>query len=645
MFLHGKCVEIRYNAYKAYLEIYELAMIQFFFWGYSFFLVVIVLVGAYWIGWNITGRNRYQEAFYTHPLILIWIGIYIQGLVLLFLGYFKAYDVRVLAFFLFLPLLGCYFQRKECVEWWRSARCRTKIRWSTVVMDVLWFIIPFSVFFLFPFFYDTLHYHYAHPIYWLLNKGIVPLGPSIKGATPLIPRLHYLLGFGLSDWTYPAILYMCIGFLFILTVRALGDELGWGKTEKRWSHLLVLTAPAFWQQSFFRGDDLFVAWAGAIFLLMLMRVWKKAQLTSREAFFFGLIGGFCAFVKYGGLTLWVVVAFVHFFMFSSFYKQEKAMWFKSGLITGIPFFGIVLVWLGHAWYMGGHPFYFLAPFLGRYSLHSTRWQAEFIRTLAEGQGFFADLIHQVHSFFQGGIFGLEGFYGVLILVGVLPGLFLREVPVLIKIWWIETALAYELTLRLPRYAFFMLGINVVLTVFTLQKIPWKKSVTFLIYIVGFLHIVLFFTNPWTRPVIRNAFEYVFAGQPNRISFIASTKACVYLNSLNPSDMKVLFVGETRYFPCRVPFIFWDPYYKNPIEHVHHGQSPEVFWTTYVKKEGVTHIVYTPGEAYRLFEWPASMHRRWQQWLQKHTRLIYRARDTAKVTYVFEIHFPDSDRKP
>ncbi len=610
-------------------------------WFYSGLLVSIQIVGWFWLGWLLTGRPNRNQTLFAHPLIQIWLGWYVQALGILFMGYLGLLKPYYLALFLLILAGGAFLDRHTFRKAFPSLP-RLHFNRTTIWIGlnlVVWSSVALCVIYQPTNFYDTLHYHYSHPLYWLQHQKIVPLGPSIKAAVPMPTRLHYTLALGLSDWTYPTLLFV-VGSIF--TALALRESIKLAIDNPKWKTvalLLFITTPALWQQFHYRGNDMFLAWGGATFLLTLLLLLKKENTSYKDILFFGIIGATCASTKLSGLTAWVAFASFDFLIRISRKHFHIFRLFKHILLLALPFLVLAGIWLGHSWYMGGHPLFFSAPYLGKYEIASQRWMNTFIYTFRPPHNLlslFNDIKNQVQFFYKGGSIGMEGFYGLIVLFAVPLALASQRIPRHIFFWWFEAALGYYVTLRYPRYALYMLPLNILVTCLLLRALASPKRWQILIVLTGFIHLFLFSTNPWTGQTFLQSYAHLLRIERKPVQLHPSIYACTWLNEHEERISSVLFVGETLYFPCKIPYIYWDPYFKHPLEHLH-GLPPQQAWANYMKKHRISHIVYNPAQTLRLFDWPPGMHARWQQWLSRHGQVVYRKGDGPQRLYIIQLH--------
>jgi len=98
----------------------------------------------------------------------------------------------------------------------------------------------------------------------------------------------------------------------------------------------------------------------------------------------------------------------------------------------------------------------------------------------------------------------------------------------------------------------------------------------------------------------------------------------------------MFIGEYRYFPCRIPYLYVSPFFRHPMERLAGCSPPEVCWDRLVARERITHIIVTPRNIAPSYELSPRLRARLWQWLMTRGKILARAEGTLGPTYLIEL---------
>ena len=598
--------------------------------------LVIYYSWAFWLGNRLLRLWRREDPDEGGwKLIGWWVGWYIQALLVLGLGRMGWLSPAVLMGFVLAPIgfvvldRRCFFQDIRVVG--RALRSLFPRTWRLVVLIFLfvgWFSITLTVK---PFFYDTLFYHYGQPVYWLAYEKIIPTGPDTNAYLPMPTRMHFLVALGVIGDEFAGLMLWANFLLLIIMTGLIAREVfRWDAPWPFVAMLMLAASPMLWEELLYRLVDGSAAVGGAMLAYLAGRLRVRERITTGDRVVFTLLSVVLLCVKpavTAGYVLgcWLLAGAI-----------RRKWWPRSlpagiAVVFGAAFFGL-FPWIWHAWTAAGHPLTALAPYLGRWPVYSTRWEG-----LKHRQFHISGVLREIQDvrrFFQAFLFPEPGLpanrAGILIVFSIPIALFQRGFREWKWLWAVGLAGVY-FTFRLPRYSMVLLPVTVLIILeFFKRHMPWQRVVK-IVAIVFVLDAAIFLYRPWTGLPLRYEIDR-WLGQPPKSVLPSSVPVCQWVNlNLDPASARILFIGETRYYPCQRPFRYWNPMFRHPMEILHHQAPPEKQWDSVLLKGRFTHVIYTPAEARRLFEWSPRLHRRFEQWLYHRCRIRYRARDSVKET--------------
>jgi hypothetical protein len=305
----------------------------------------------------------------------------------------------------------------------------------------------------------------------------------------------------------------------------------------------------------------------------------------------------------------------------------------------------------HAWLGLGHPLAPAFPHLSRYTLDSTRWQ----QALADAypfdppslERFVPYTLSELGRFYDFRRWNFGDDLGLLVLLGLPLALLLCKRRGLALIWLAGMA-GWFFTFHWPRFALVLLPLEILLVVDLLRRALPPRAAVALVVAFGLGHAWFYTALTVTgSQVFRPALAHAF-GADAPLAFVPpSVSICEEANArLSPADHRILFVGETRCWPCRIPFDFWNAHFRHPFEQVVPGRPPEVAWERHLAERGITHVIYSPEVARKRMEWSPAMHERFERWLTSRSAgEPLRARNRDSTTFLVTLADSVSARRP
>ncbi len=612
-------------------------------WILGLFFALGVYAGALWIGWNLLGRPSSTDGR-GDPMVSMWFGWFFQAMVILVLGWLGVFRVTVFSLFWGLPLAGIFLDRNAFYRWLQSVWTLLKgllPQWGFVRVfcgaSLLW--VAASLF-IRPFFFDTLFYGYGLPLSWLNRGGIHIETPDVFAFISVPPRMHYVWAMALGGDPQVAFsLFIAYAAGAVLLLRMLHAM----ELAREWREiglLIYLGIPALWEILLLRKDDMFVVWGGVVLAYFLFHFLQHRVKGVEALWMVGLSSGMLLAVKQTGTPGYIAgVLLVCFFRY-----RPRRLWKILVLIFGIiiPLIPILI----HSILGSGSVLTLVAPYLSDFPLYSTRWRqiyqdsSTFWQTPMRDWGKF--LSWGIQRFYVPRGWHFAGFLGFMVLfftpvalVAETSAGFGLSIPVLTGF------LGYLVTNQLPRFTLSFLPLIIILIIrFAARWVTDRRFLT-LVSVAFLIHIFIYLDHPVTGTAIRALGPlHIRTKGPELLPSAVILGQWINANLDSKRD-RVLYVGEMRYYPCRIPFVFWDPYFRHPLEVVSAKVPPETRWDQWVKKHGITFIVYTPSEARRLFEWSEQMHRRFERWLRSRGRIRVMLTRPGPLIYLIQLRVPNS----
>lgn len=613
-------------------------------WTSAIILECLIYVGALYIGWNLAGRPLQVDNIPAHdPFVLMLLGWYFQSLAIFALGCLGQLSPYALSLAIFIPIGLVILDRRPFSK--RLAQWADENAWVFKGNLGLWILVIASAFWLGilvaipPFYYDVLFYHYGQPLAWLVQGRIYPLSGDFHSYLPMPERMHALWGLGLIGETMPAVMhYFHVLWLAVLTSRIIHKYLTPAPPWPLLGSLTVLLTPILWEELGMKLVETTLAWAGACFLLLYPAVLHKEVPHRKNFLVFSAVTGILMTVKFG-----VTVGYLLAFLITVILAYRRPL---PPVQRWLPVLGLILVfiilapWFLFAWIGGGHPLVAMKPYLGNLELYSTRWQNLFIQEYPwdQPQLYLSSVFAAIQRFYFPEPFLPATHFGIFLLALFPASLALEHKASFITLWLLGFTGVIS-TASLPRFSLHLLALEVFIVLSALYRITPSRYVVIFLIIGGMVGVYGMFHHPTTAIPVRYAIQQLFR-IPRTHMFPSSVPICLWVNeNLNAKKTNILFVGETRYYPCYVPFTFWNPFFRHPMEILKHDEPPEVTWDKIVRQGGYTHILYTPKEARRLMELPESLFRRMEQWMFRRGKVLIMGKDSTKKTFLLALE-PD-----
>lgn len=608
------------------------------------------LAGGVWVGWLTLGRPT------AHPpsrdvFVAAWIGWYIQGLAVLLAGWLGLLSPVWLALVLLIPAGGAFLDREAFGTWLGRARADyrrilTAPAWAWILAGAVggWFALQLSAP---PFHYDLLTYGFGQPLHWLSEGRIGPVGPDMYAYEAVPSRMHFLLALGLAGApmaSFSLLLWTLAGALLVARVIA---ELAHGPERESpagtahapWPLLAasaLLMTPAVWDLLLLRKDDLSAIWGGAALLLLHVGLRHARRLEPADIIGLALASAATLAAKPA-----VTAAYTLALLALTCRRSGGPRWAVSGALVGALAAAALVPIAIHSWLGLGHVLAPALPYLSRYEIASTRWSA----AIADAYPFQPQsldrllpyALREFGRFFNPTRWNFGDNLGLVVLIGLPPALLFTRWRQLALLWLAGIA-GWFLTFHWPRFSLVLLPLEIVLVLELLRRTRLPAFVAGVLAVAACLHGLFYagLTVTGAR-VFRPALRAAFAGGPAPGFVPPSVKVCEQINAnLDPQAHRLLFVGETRTYPCAVPYDFWNAHFRHPFERVRHGVAPEVTWDRHIAERGITHIVYSPEVARRRMEWSPAMHLRFERWLGERGRVAAREQDRESTTFLVEL---------
>ncbi len=589
-------------------------------WSFGVIGCLLVLVGGVWIGWLSMGRPQQHRAA-TDLLVAAWLGWYAQGMAVLLLGWLGLLSPIWLGLLLLIPLGGLFLDRRAAGPWLRGALSDygelLRAPWWLLVLvavAVVWLGLQLTVP---PFHYDLLTYGFGQPAHWLAEGRIAPIGPDMYAYEAVPSRMHFMLGLGLfgAKMASAGILSWVLA-AGLLVARAVRTVVG---TKTPWAPLALLAliiTPALWDLLLLRKDDPSALWGGAALLLLYLGLSRAERFTRGHVVTLALAAT-ATFAAKPGVTAGYV-AIVLGLLWISRRADRRALW-RTGMAIGALVFVALLPIAIHTWLGLGHPLAAVFPHLSRYEVTSTRWQQALLEAhpfeLQPAARMLPYALSEFGRFYDFRRWNFGDNLGLFVLLGLPIALLACRRRALALIWLAGIA-GWFFTFHWPRFALVLLPLEILLVMELLRRAVPHRTAVAIVAVLGLTHAWFFVSLTVTgsrmfRPSVVAAF-----GGDEPLTFVPpSVSICEEANArLSPADHRILFVGETRCWPCRIPFDFWNAHFRHPFERIEPGQPPEVGWERHVAERGITHVIYSPEVARKRMEWSPEMHERFERWL-------------------------------
>ena len=433
--------------------------------------------------------------------------------------------------------------------------------------------------------------------------------------------MHFLLGLGLLGQQMVAVsLLLWVLAAGLLAARAVRIGLGGSAPWPLIGATAFWITPAVWDLLLLRKDDPSAIWGGAAMLVLLLGL-SKSETLGRSEWITVALAAAATFSAKPGATAGYVLALLVF----SWLAWPGPWRRRLVVLTAIAaLFVVALLPIAiHTWLGLGHPLATVMPHLSHYELASTRWA----KAIEDAYPFHAQPLSrmlpyallELSRFYDPGRWNFGDNRGLLVLF-LLPVALLASRERRWVLIWVVGIVGWFFTFHWPRFALVLLPLEILLIVALLSRLVDLRRAAALIAVLAVLHggFYAVLTVTGSR-IFTPAVAAVFGGS-ERLNFVPpSVSICEEANArLSAADDRILFIGETRCYPCRIPFDFWNAHFRHPFERVEHGVPPEESWNRHVVERGITHVIYSPQVARKHMEWSPEMHARFESWLVRHS---------------------------
>ncbi len=607
-------------------------------WSGVFFLTTLFL--SWWVGWNIIGRPRRKEAsLLTYPELLIGSGWFLLSLIIFVTGMLGLVYPVFLGSLWLLLLIGSVLDRKNWLEsfttsfsWHIKALSHMKSYRFAALVYILWFFLLLT----FPLFHwDLLHYNYGLPAFWLGEHRIIPLAYDFYTYLHVPLRMHLLWGIALGceriiSWEI---------FFFILSsaliiMRIVHEFL---QADIKWvysSGLLFLSVPALWDDSLIQKDDPAIVWHGALLLLLYFVIRASFLPTLHFALVTGTIVA-STFLQKSGVSigyiggLFILTALL-------FFKQNNVSGLKRYFVQTVSVFVIGLIpWLILLILGWGNPLALKFPYIGKVPLYSSDWRFFFEFT---GTWHPSPFLEEIKNFLRYSIklfrpyeWNIGAFHGFVILIALPLSLILPKNRQF-TVWWGLTLIGCYFTFQLPRYLMILIPLETLLVFHVYSRLLSSRFFTRFIHLTFAIHIILLMTFlPYgvyaTKTILSKFTKVSVMPFPST----STTQICRYANKhLNPKKHRILFVGTTFFWPCRIPFEFQNQFFHHPLMRIERGTPVEETWKKVLLQRHITHIIFTYYKNAGYFD-RFPLQDRFLKWLKKYGNPIFCASQPHEQT--------------
>jgi len=218
------------------------------------------------------------------------------------------------------------------------------------------------------------------------------------------------------------------------------------------------------------------------------------------------------------------------------------------------------------------------------------------------------------------------------------------------------------TTTMPRYFIPGLAIMAMILAESLRRmrapaIHWPLSIALIIimvFSVQWVNLILKYQDGW-KVVFGFTQENVYLRSSHSTYPTPYYPAMEFVNSKLPKNSRILFVGETRSFYCKRRHIAPSVHDVHPLVLLARASSSSEEMHKNIQDKGITHIFLNfseaarLNEAYKMFQWDSSSISIFNQWWNKHVKLVWDydgRRSGGSLLFVYEvIDSPPKDVAP
>ena len=601
-------------------------------------MTLLAWLGASWIGWRLAAR---PDPFAADPIVLSSLGWFVQALILLVVGCFGFVGAATATLLLFAPLLGALADRERFLPWMTQAwapylallRGGGRVLGALLLAALAWMVLQLTIE---PFFFDTLLYGYGLPVHWLAEGRIHTASPDVFSYLAVPSRMHALWGLSFGCESMVGFDLLLSGSAAaLLCGRVLRDRLGLDARRALVGSLIVLSAPSLWELLLLRKDDAHALLAAAVLLECFLRFRSESTPSLRGALLLGWATGLMVAVKQPhGVPL---AAATWLLAFGACRERGSRAWLGRASVSAVLALAVVVPALLFAWADAGHPLAGARPDLADRVIESSRWQ----RAFADARPFWqegradlgTDFVAALRSFVDPDRRHFAGDFGWLLILGAPLSVLLARRRDLALLWLAGFA-GWYFTLRLPRFAGVLLPLSAVLLADLLARVRRDRLVHALIGLALVVSLVGWLAHPVVRSALVDYGPLPGESGERFVLYPPSQELIDLANRDLPRESsRLIFIGESRQYPCHVPFDWWNPHFRHPFERVVAGEAPETTWDRIVRERGLTHAIVVPREVARLFETSPAMKKRFADWLRDRTEIVAERGEPRRKAYL------------
>lgn len=471
-------------------------------------------------------------------------------------------------------------------------------------------------------FYDAVTYHLGVPNYYILEGGIRYIPYDSCSNFPFAAEMLYTLGLLIHGLKLAQFTSVLVFLLFVLAVRSFCRLALPGSTGNL-AALFMLLTPAFMESSVLYSNDLHVAYF-AIVAACVFFLWERSRKTGWLVLM-GVFTGFCLATKYVALVIVFppAAAAVAGTVFRR--KREHGRGPAAEIaVFALSAFAVFLPWLLKNYVYTGNPFYpSLYPLLGGDDMSPAVY--ENILSLANHPGFkeaLAGLFRHPWELFMLGpemmtkSFGVAAYMGPLIIILVPVTLLYRGLsPVAWKLCAAACLMlvVWNFSFSQTRYVYPAMALLLIVSAYGLNRIIEAQSTVLKVLLAGAAGFYLLFNlclgtqmvNTWTGTA---GFEHAGEGDDEYIMrrlmegrgvILDSYPAYRYIDSNTDHKARVLIIGDAQHLYLKRRHLYSYLSGTTAFEVFADMKGRHAKTAAALKKDGITHMVFNPGELVRL----------------------------------------------
>lgn len=579
---------------------------QFFF---NLLVVGAVLLSALFIGSYIISLFRTQLSSVETLLTALSLGVGVDILILLGVGFSGVLYREVIILMIGLPLL---FSVRRIKNFFANKRWRISLRDfdGTEISIIFCLIIVSGVILLAVLvpenFYDALYYHDAFPMLFLLNHKVETYPYAVHSAMPLNIDLLYVMPLAFAGTGSARLLH----FLFYLGTT------GWvhstaknhfGKESALVAIALWMTIPGLCWMAGLGAVDMGVTFFEMGAMSLLLR-WAFIDKGLKTLLVSAILLGLAVGAKYTALMVGVICVI---WLSSGIWRNKSELGLKKSLLSFV-LFGAISLAIASPWYIRnllrtGTPIYpALSKIgsLGDYARQNLRKDSQGLYPIsATFTKLPRDMWLKSEKFGAGSLLGL----GIIAIVpALLYGFTKRGASLYLSVGVLLLYLMWSRSILIVRYLYPALALGAVSAgaLFCNWKANRFQKIALILLVIACTLYNLRATA---------IFYEMPAGQGDVIGYIGSTmtpdqylaKYCAHYNGAKfvseklPMSAKLLFIGETMGYYFQRKYLPVSAYDRHPLEEWIRASGDSSSLASLLKREGFSHIILNRREWERL----------------------------------------------